>query len=243
MPMMRRALLAELLREILLENLREAVDGAQRRAQVVRDRVGKGLQVLIGGREFLGSPLFALLQFRVFAAQALHIQRARDDRQDDVELEGLEDVVERAALHGLHRRIDGAVAGHHDRADGRDRSVVAASISAMPSISGIMRSVSSRSNSPGPQRSQGLLRRAETLRGVALELQACRTARATAPPHRPRSSRRAGGRVMQTNSASAARSSCRRGGLLSTLSTCAGVSFAAMSRCPQPVSRITGVVG
>ncbi len=82
MPMMRRALLAELGRKILLENLREAVDGAQRRSQIMRNGIGEGLQVLIGGREFLGSLPLALLQFRVFAAQSLHIQRARDDRQD-----------------------------------------------------------------------------------------------------------------------------------------------------------------
>src|SRR4029077_8573893 len=40
--------------------------------------------------------------------------------------------------------------------------------------------------------------------------------------------------------ASAARSAASRGGLLSTRSTCAGMSFSASSRLPQPVRRMTG---
>src|SRR5882762_5227123 len=40
--------------------------------------------------------------------------------------------------------------------------------------------------------------------------------------------------------ASAARNSASRGGLLSTRSTCAGMSFSASSRLPQPVLMLTG---
>ena len=43
--------------------------------------------------------------------------------------------------------------------------------------------------------------------------------------------------------ASASRSSRSRGGLASTRSTCAGRSPSACSRCPQPVSRMTGASG
>src|SRR6185312_9075140 len=45
------------------------------------------------------------------------------------------------------------------------------------------------------------------------------------------------------SSARACRRSFRRGGLFSTRLTSGGMSFSATSRCPQPVSMITGVIG
>src|SRR5580698_2578627 len=49
--------------------------------------------------------------------------------------------------------------------------------------------------------------------------------------------------AVPASSANAARSSFSLGGLLSTRSTSGGTSPSAISRCPQPVKRITGVDG
>jgi len=59
------------------------------------------------------------VQLCVLPAQSLPVQCAQYDRQDHIELERLEDVIECAALHGFHCRIDGAVARHHDRTERR----------------------------------------------------------------------------------------------------------------------------
>ena len=47
---------------ILLENLHEAGDGAQRRAQVVRHRIAERLELAVGGAQFRGPRLDAQLE-------------------------------------------------------------------------------------------------------------------------------------------------------------------------------------
>ena len=47
---------------ILQKNAREAVDGAQRRTQVVRYRMGEGIQLVVGVLQ-MGLHLFALAEF------------------------------------------------------------------------------------------------------------------------------------------------------------------------------------
>ena len=46
------------------------------------------------------------LQLPVLAAQVLHFQRARHDDQDFLRIGGLDQVVHRASLHGLHGGLD-----------------------------------------------------------------------------------------------------------------------------------------
>ena len=49
------------------------------------------------------------------AAQAPGVQCALYDRQNDIERERLEYVIENSALHRAHGSVDGSVPGHHDR--------------------------------------------------------------------------------------------------------------------------------
>jgi len=61
----RAALIVEAVAVVVEQDLAEAVEGAQRRAQVVRDRVGERLQLFVGGVELGGACPDALLQLQV----------------------------------------------------------------------------------------------------------------------------------------------------------------------------------
>ena len=87
----------------------------------MRYRVCERFELLVGplqltiGRLELGRAIREPLQERgVLEAQAPHRQRARQHRYDRPEVERLENVVEGAALHGLDRRVDRAMAGHQE---------------------------------------------------------------------------------------------------------------------------------
>jgi hypothetical protein len=56
---------AELFAVLLQCHQAEAVDAAQGRAQVVRDRIGEGLQLAVGGGEIGGPFLDAPVEFAV----------------------------------------------------------------------------------------------------------------------------------------------------------------------------------
>ncbi len=72
---------AQLSGEVALQAQREILHEQQRRAQVVRDGIGEGFQILVGHREFLGALRLEYLQRGVLVAQALQVERARDHRQ------------------------------------------------------------------------------------------------------------------------------------------------------------------
>ncbi len=58
-----------------------------------------------------------LLQDQVFHGQVLHLHQFLDGEAEFLEVEGLEQIVVGAQLHGLHRVLNGAVGGHHDDGD------------------------------------------------------------------------------------------------------------------------------
>src|SRR5581483_109966 len=55
----------EMRRVILLQDAREAINRTERRAQVMRDGIGKRLQLLVGGSELQGPQSDALFEFLV----------------------------------------------------------------------------------------------------------------------------------------------------------------------------------
>jgi hypothetical protein len=97
---------------VFREQPRKPVDVAQGRAQVVGDRIGEGLEFLVGRGELGGVFANAPFQLCVFHAQPPHGQRAREHRHNVAQFEGLQDVIERATLHGLDGRVNAAMAGH-----------------------------------------------------------------------------------------------------------------------------------
>ena len=97
------------------QRLGEHRHGAQRRAQVVRDRIRKCLELAIGDLQFLGALAHVLFEPLLLDAQLAHGQGALQHRQGGGELDGLLDVVERAGLHGGDRGLERAVPGHDDR--------------------------------------------------------------------------------------------------------------------------------
>ena len=76
------SLRVELAAVILFEHLRITVDRPQRRAQIVRNRIGKCLQLLVGGLQFLGALVHAQLKLIGMALDALIEPRLADrDRE------------------------------------------------------------------------------------------------------------------------------------------------------------------
>ena len=86
---------------------------------LVHGRVADGRQHLFE-REARGDGLADLVERERFAQpqvlgrQPLLLEAALDDVNDLFDLERLEDVVVRAALHGINRGLDRAEAGHDD---------------------------------------------------------------------------------------------------------------------------------
>ena len=188
--------------------------------------------------------LDGVAQLHVLQAQPAHAGCARKHRQQGGELDRLQHVVERAGLHRLHRRLDRAHAGHQHadevRIDlargGQQRHAVHAGHHQVGQQQVVVRVA---------QRAQRVLAVGESRGLVAVASQ-----RVAQRPHRPRlvvddqDARRSGAHPARPQRlASASRSSRSFGGLLSTRSTHGGISPSATSRCPQPVSRITGVAG
>ncbi len=113
----------------------------------MRDGIRERLQVAVGCRQLRGLLTLAPLQRGVLNAQAPHVKGPGDGRQNDVHPERLEHVIQRADLQRGDRRIDGPCPVMTTPAMSGSLSC-AARISSMPSISGIIRSVSSRSHPP-----------------------------------------------------------------------------------------------
>ena len=93
-------------------------DAAARRGNAIERRAhlvdGRGLTDQLGLVPRLET------KFRVLAAQPGRFDRALDDQQQAVRLEGLLDVIVSAALNRRHRRLDVAMAAdHHHRQIGR----------------------------------------------------------------------------------------------------------------------------
>src|SRR3984893_16261868 len=192
-----------------------------------------------------------LAQLDILELQTARRQRSGEYRQDVVHLEGLQHIVERAALECINRGRDRALSGHHD-----------AGQFAVNLATGAQQrnAIEFRHREIGQQEVERLLSQGcnrltpgcEALREVTLVLEGV-----TQGPHQARlivydqqsgcggphadSTKASAGSWGSESVASAARSSASRGGLLSTRSTCAGISFSASSRLPQPVRRMTGV--
>src|SRR4029077_11247919 len=191
-----------------------------------------------------------LAQLDILQLQAARRQRPGEHRQDGIHLEGLQHIVERAGFECINRGGDRALSGHHDAGqfavnlaagtqqrnavDVRHGEIGQQEIERllsqcrnrlMPGCESLSEVTLVREGvAQGPH--QGLL--------IVYDQQSCRGAHAD-------STNAAGGSSRAVSLASAARNSARRGGLLSTRSTCAGMSFSASSRLPQPVRRMTGV--
>ncbi len=103
------------------EQFGEADDPVQGLAQIVRHGVREGiefpvrtLQLTIRGFQFDRAICHSLQERRVFSTQAPYGQRARQHRNDGAQIEWLDDVIERAALHRFDCRSDCAMTGHDD---------------------------------------------------------------------------------------------------------------------------------
>lgn len=73
-----------------------------------------GFELAIGCFELCGALGHALRQRDVLHTQPAQGERAREHREDHAQVKGLEDVVVRARFHGCDRRLDRAMARHHD---------------------------------------------------------------------------------------------------------------------------------
>src|SRR6266568_4513077 len=71
--------------ELLVQNASESINVTQGRAQYVGDRIGEGLQFLVGGGQFGGAILDAMLQFGVHVEDLLFCPLAFGDVVDDFE--------------------------------------------------------------------------------------------------------------------------------------------------------------
>ena len=80
----------------------------------MRDRVGECLEIPVRSFELADILPLPLLQCCVVEPQPAHVERPRNDRQNDIQPEGLEDVVERTDLHRFDCGIDRAMSRHHD---------------------------------------------------------------------------------------------------------------------------------
>src|SRR5207237_9360337 len=192
-----------------------------------------------------------LAQLDILEVQAAGRQRSGEYRQDVVHLEGLQHVVERTGLECIDRGRDRALSGHHDA---RQLAVdLATGAQQRNAVELGHREIGQQQvERPLSQRRKRLAPGCEPLGEVTLMREGvtqgpqqgrlvvydqesrCRGAHAD-------STSASAGSGGGTSLARAARSSPSRGGLLSTRSTCAGMSFSASSRLPQPVSRMTGV--
>jgi len=99
-------------------NPRIALSGARRSCETLyendsRVAIGRG-QLDIRPLQHDSLRALAPLQLGILQAQAPQLERTLNHRQDYVELEGFQDVVIGANLHGGNGSVDRAVAGHHD---------------------------------------------------------------------------------------------------------------------------------
>src|ERR1700687_6169039 len=177
-----------------------------------------------------------LTQLDILELQAARRQCSGEYRQDVIHLEGLQHIIERAGFECINRGRDRALSGHHDAG----QFVVNLAAGAQQ-----RNAVDFRHGEIGQQEVERLLSQCrnrltpgcEPLSEVTLVLEGV-----TQGPHQgllivydqqsrwgahADSTNAAGGSWGAASLASAARNSPRRGGLLSTRSTCAGMSFSA----------------
>ncbi len=74
------------------------------------DRIGERFEILVRlfklARSLIDDPM-----------EVAYLQSARDHLHQGVQLDGFQHIIDRAALHRLHGRIDRAMTGHDDAGD------------------------------------------------------------------------------------------------------------------------------
>src|SRR3569833_1772528 len=195
-------------------------------------------------------------QFGVLRAQAPDRQRPRQHRKNRAQLEWLENIIHGARFHGLDRGIDRPLAGHHDSHHVRVRFQSRFQQRDAVHIGHHQIRQYQIEFPPLPNRRECLSRRAEARGCLMMILQGVTkrphlrgfvihdddTRRNVIPRrHFPFAHSIHNPLFCCTHCANASLNSFNYGGLLSTRSTCCGMSPSVFNRWPQPVSIITGV--
>ena len=138
-----------------------AARSTRRRADLVARRIDEDVEDMIQrerARHLLGDvvDIQGLAKLDILGFEPLLFQPTLDRLDDVRDLEGLENVVVRPVLHRGDGRLDGAIAGHHDRGASGACST-ACFRNSSPFISGIFMSMSNTSKNPSGRAHRPLL--------------------------------------------------------------------------------------